>query len=337
MNASHPLISVVVPTFERRASLARLLEALNEQTRVGDMEVIVVDDGSRDDTAAWLARFQPRYPLRVLEQAHGGPGAARNRGIAEARGELIVFLDDDVVPEPDLIAGHMAAHNAAPNSVVCGPMLPPAGWARPAWIRWEEQKLVDQYVLMTRGVYTCTYRQFFTGNASLLRAPLLTAGGFDPSFARAEDVELGYRLHLAGLGFVFEPAARVWHYPQRSFAAWRQAAYRYGQADVRMHRNLGGPQLDIACREFHSRHRLSRTLVRLCMGSTARFRGATFGLAFMTRAANRRGLHRIADAALSGLFSLCYWQGASDALGGPVAIWAAVAKHRPRLATGAIS
>ena len=64
-------------------------------------------------------------------------------------------------------------------------------------------------------------RQFFTGNASLRRDSFLATGGFDPSFHRAEDVELGYRLAALGIQFIFEPSARVWHYPVRSFAAWR--------------------------------------------------------------------------------------------------------------------
>ena len=137
-----------------------------------------------------------------------------------------MFLDDDVVPDPGLIAAHATAHSRETAVVVVGPMLPPDGWRRPAWIRWEEAKLVGQYEAMRLGRYACTPRQFFTGNASLARSWFSLSGGFDHGFGRAEDVELGYRLRDLGLRFVFEPKAKVWHYPQRTFASWRRRLSR---------------------------------------------------------------------------------------------------------------
>lgn len=329
MQDLRPALSVVVPTFERRESLERLLDGLERQSYARSFEVIVVDDGSRDGTAEWLrARRGVAYQLRVLGQAHAGPAAARNRGVAEARGELIVFLDDDVVPEAGLLAAHVAAHESIPDSVVCGTMLPPERWDRPAWIRWEEQKLVAQYRAMRDGVYSCTYRQFFTGNASLARDRFAAAGGFDVSFARAEDVDLGYRLDRLGMRFVFEPLARTYHYPRRTFAAWQRTPYRYGQADVVMHREKNNPVLGSVFGEFHGRHWLNRAMARFCVGSVL-FGPTRLVLATMARVAGWLGLDALASKVLSGLFNLLYWQGVSDALGGPASMWRAVAERRP--------
>jgi GT2 family glycosyltransferase len=320
-------VSVVVPTFNRRASLARLIDALAAQDYpAARVEVLVVDDGSSDGTADWVRSVTPRYPLRFIEQAHAGPGAARNRGVVEGSGELIVFLDDDVVPDSGLISAHVSRHRARGDIVVIGPMLPPENWKRPPWIRWEEQRLVAEYQKMSAGKYTATYRQFFTANASLRRSHFQAAGGFDPTFPRAEDIELGYRLDAQGLSFTFEPAARAWHYPTRSFASWRRTPYRYGQADVAMHRDNGNPSLERAFEEFNYRHPLTRRLALLCVGRAGLHKAATVALTAATLVFDAGRLERVASAALSGLYTILYWQGVSDALGDPKVVRAAAAR-----------
>jgi GT2 family glycosyltransferase len=324
-------VSIVVPTFRRRDSVRRLIEALDRQDYPADrFEVIVVDDGSGDDTVRTLRSLAPSFALRVLEQPHGGPGAARNRGVAEATGELVLFLDDDVVPEAGLIAAHVAAHGEI-DGVVIGPMLPPDGWRRPVWIRWEENRLLRQYRAMSDGRWSCTYRQFYTGNASLRPALFLTAGGFDVSFVRAEDVDLGFRLHQRGVKFAFVPTARAWHYPQRSFESWQKTPYRYGQADVVM-REKGNPALAISLHELGQRRWLSRIVCRAAVGRPALVRAATFSLGAFARALAVIGLAGPAEAALSGLFELQYWQGASDALGDPTLLRHAATPIRPEVA-----
>src|SRR5262245_53142880 len=132
---SQPYISVVVPTYNRAASLRRLLNALEGQTYpVERFEVVVVDDGSTDGTREAVRRMHMSFTLRLVEQAHGGPSAARNRGVQAAIGELIVFVDDDVVPAPDLLDEHARSHALGSDLVVIGPMSPPKNWQRPAWV-----------------------------------------------------------------------------------------------------------------------------------------------------------------------------------------------------------
>jgi glycosyltransferase involved in cell wall biosynthesis len=323
-----PTVSVVVPTYQRRESLTRLLEALGAQSHpLDDFEVIVVDDGSADGTGDYLAAVRPEYEFRHFWQRNSGPGAARNLGVVHARGALVVFFDDDVVPDANAIAAHVAAHRAAPDTVVIGPMLPPRVWPRPSWIRWEEEQLLQQYNAMIAGVYACTPRQLFTANASLERRSFLQAGGFDPTFARAEDVELGYRLRDRGSRFAFEPRAAVVHYPQRTFASWRRTPYQYGRGDVAMHRDKGHQALELAFWEFHRRHPLNRALARLCVGRPLAFAATTLSLRAMVRVTDALSARRVARAALSALFNVLYWQGVADALGSRDDVWRSVASQ----------
>jgi glycosyltransferase involved in cell wall biosynthesis len=325
-----PLVSIVVPTFNRCSSLCTLLNALAVQNAPPtSFEVIVVDDGSTDGTVEHVRSLAMPYALRVVQQAHDGPARARNLGVEQARGEVILFLDDDVVPAADLVATHVAAQTGHDDLVVIGPMLPPRDWPRPAWIRWEEDKLVAQYEAMRAGKYACTPRQFFTANVSLPRACFLAAGGFDPTFKRAEDVELGYRLRDQGARFAFHGEAQVVHYPTRTFEGWCRTPYQYGRYDVEMARK-GHEALHAACREFHVRHWLNRWLTRLCVGRQRLVRAAVFALGRGARVADELGAQRPAALAMSGIFSVLYWQGVADELGSARRVWRSIAEGARR-------
>jgi GT2 family glycosyltransferase len=317
-------ISVVVPTFNRRASLTRLLGALAAQTYAASaFEVVVVDDGSTDGTVETLQSLRPAYRLRLVEQPHRGPAAARNLGVEHAAGALIVFLDDDVVPLPGLLTAHANSQRDQTNTVVIGPMSPPRDWPRPAWIRWEEDKLQEQYRALVAGTYACTARQFYTANVSLRRAQFLAAGGFDIRFQRAEDVELGYRLARRGARFVFDPTADVLHYAARTFASWRRTPYQYGCYDALMAREQGRATVANATREFKQRNAVNRAAARVCVGRPILVRAAVLSLSGFVHAADRLGAYRPATLALSGIFNLLYWQGVADELGDAARLWRA--------------
>jgi len=208
---------------------------LGHQTVPGEsFEVVVICDGDVDGSASTcraLASTLP-YHLHVLEQTNKGPAAARNRGVAEAHAPLIIFVDDDVVPGEHLIAAHLEAQAGQDMRVTIGPLLPPENFRLSPWAAWEERTLCRQYDAMIAGRWAPTYRQFYTGNASVLKARIVDAGGFNPAFRRAEDVELALRLRDHGLHFVFLPEARGWHYVQRPYASWSRMSMAYGIADV---------------------------------------------------------------------------------------------------------
>jgi GT2 family glycosyltransferase len=322
----NPRVSIVVATYNRCAGLANLLHALAQQTfRADQIEVIVVDDGSTDGTPALLRTIRVPYALRAISQANGGPAVARNNGVQQARAGLILFLDDDVVPGPGLIEAHVAAHGTAADRVVTGPMLaPPKEWPQPAWDRWDAAQLMKQYEAMLAGIFPATQRQFFTANASLQRWMFLAAGGFDPVFRRAEDMELAWRMSAHGARFLFAPHATVVHYAARPFASWRNNAYQYGRFDVVMSREKAIPAVELACREFHHRRPVNRWLARLCTGRHRLGGAIVLGLAGIVHVATRLGADRAAALALSSIFNVQYWQGFSDELGGPDLLWRAI-------------
>jgi GT2 family glycosyltransferase len=321
-----PDVSIVVATYNRCEGLGRLLYALAEQTFPADrFEVVVVDDGSTDETPEFLRVIDVPYFLRRVCQTNGGPAAARNRGVEQARGSLILFLDDDVIPVPGLIAAHVATHGEAMDLVVTGPMsAPPLDWPQPIWDRWDAAQLDKQYRAMLAGEYACSQRQFFTANASVRRHMFQDTGGFDPAFKRAEDMELAWRMSRLGARFAFEPSAEVVHYAARPFASWRRNAYHYGRYDVVMNREKAIPVFELACQEFHTRRRVNRWLTRLCVGRQRFSRVTELGFVGAVHVAATLGTDRLASFALSSIFNVRYWQGASDELGGPDLLWRAV-------------
>ena len=312
MQAPRPYFSVVVPTYNRLGRLRHVITALEQQAYPSDAyEVIVISDGSTDGTDAYLEALRSTMRLRWFPQANRGPAAARNAGIQKVGGEFIVFIDDDVVPEPQLLAEHARSHlEAGKDVVVLGPLLTPEGFEMAPWVSWEQEMLMKQYRAMLRGDWTATARQFYTGNASLRGSHILAAGGFDEGFRRAEDVELAYRLADKGLDFVFNMQAAGMHFAERSFRAWLDAAYTYGRNDVIFTRDRNQKWLLPAVRqEFRDRHFLIRSLVRVCRGRSRLTRIATSALKLAADAATLLRASDMERLAYSGLFNLQYYSG----------------------------
>jgi glycosyltransferase involved in cell wall biosynthesis len=289
-----------------------VITALEQQAYPsGAYEVIVISDGSTDGTDAYLEALRSTMRVEWFAQANRGPAAARNVGIQKASGEFIVFIDDDVVPEPQLLGEHARSHRAARQDVVVlGPLLSPEGYEMAPWVRWEQEMLMKQYRALLRGDWPATARQFYTGNASLRRSHILAAGGFDEGFRRAEDVELAYRLADRGLDFVFNMQAVGMHFADRSFRAWLEAAYTYGRNDVIFARDRNQKWLlPKVHREFRNRNILIRSLVRMCRG---RSRSTSIASSTLKLAADAATLLRASDVerqAYSGLFNLQYYTG----------------------------
>jgi GT2 family glycosyltransferase len=253
------------------------------------------------------------FPIRVLEQQHQGPAAARNLGLANAKGPLVLFLDDDVVPSPRLVAEHARAHGSAENRVVIGTMLEPPGHLQP-WVRWESRTVAQQYREMLAGEWAPTPWQFYTGNASVRLEHLRRAGGFDTNYRRAEDVELGLRLARLGLEFIFNVDAAATHIATRSFQSWLDAAYQYGRNDI-----LFGKGEERAAREFRKRHPVTRGLVLWGL----RHRTAVRSVWPLAEAAilsmDALGLGALTSRLCSAVFNLRYWLGVADELGSATA------------------
>jgi GT2 family glycosyltransferase len=312
-------VSIVVPTYNRLNRLKQVLVHLEKQHYPLDrFEVVVVSDGSSDGTDAYLRSLTTPLSLIAVTQPNRGVAAARNHGIQRATGDLVLFLDDDVVPAPQLIAEHVRLHAEQPdNLIVLGPMLTPDDFVLSPWVRWEQAMLTKQYQAMLAGRFKPTARQFYTGNTSLARAHLIAAGGFDEHFRRAEDVELAYRLAQRGLRFVFSPDAIGYHYAERSFRSWMEIPYAYGRNDVLFTREKQQHWLLPAVfSEFHNRNLLIKLLVHICLDRDALNYSALAWLRGIAYLGDWLRLGQLVQTAHSGMFNLRYYQGVAHELGG---------------------
>ena len=313
-----PAVSVVIPTYNRAARLRRVLSALARQTYPRTCyEIVVVSDGSTDGTDDML-REHPPTEIVFAAQVNGGPASARNRGIDLASGKLLLFIDDDVIATPSLLERHVESHREGGEGlVVIGPMsTPPDGHLSP-WVQWEQTMLYRQYNAMVSGIYDPTPRQFYTGNASVARDAVVAAGGFDPTFRRAEDIELAYRLEAAGLRFIFNPDAVGHHHAERSFASWLQNAYDYGVCDALFARDHGRRSVGQIVEEgFRCRPAVLRWMIRACVTRPRLDAVVGSGYRSAFTVADRLRARGVAQLALSGLYNGYYYRGVAEQLGG---------------------
>lgn len=237
--APAPAIAVVVPSYNRRGPLERVLGGLARQTAPAGaaFETVVVLDGGTDDSAAMLEQWvrDGRLPgLRWLAQPNSGQAAARNAGAAAARAPVLLFVDDDVVPEPELVARHLARHGAGERIAVLGDCELVRDPRRSMYLRFVWGWWEDLYHTRTRPARAVSYHDFCAGNVSLRRDDYLASGGFDPAFRGygGEDYELGFRLLDRGVRFVPDRGARGKHYHRQTAAGVLRTSYQEGQADV---------------------------------------------------------------------------------------------------------
>jgi glycosyltransferase involved in cell wall biosynthesis len=313
-----PIVSVVVPTYNRIERLRRVLRALGDQDlEAASYEVIVVSDGSTDGTDEMLRAGTAPIPIVGITQQNQGPAAARNAGIERARGDVVVFIDDDVVPTRSLLRKHLESHRRLGDRwVVIGPMADPPDHRMVSWVAWEQEMLAKQYAAMDRGEYTATARQFYTGNASIRRSHLVAVGGFDTSFRRAEDVELAYRLDDQGLMFHYEREAIGLHYAERTYEAWCDAATAYGRNDVIFARDLGrGWLFETMAEDRRRRHSALRAVTDACVARTGLRRRVLWVLDRVVEEHPSRPRVRLVRYALSAIYAIRYSEGVVDELG----------------------
>ena len=213
-------LTVVVPTYNRSDLLGRALRGLLDQTASpSDYEIVVVDDGSTDDTSSVLQSISaPAERLRFFRQENTGPAVARNRGVLEARGRIVLFTGDDCLPDEKLIAEHLRAYDEAGDVGVIG------------LVTWHPEVAITPFM-----AYLETGPQFgfdriadpqevpiwhfYTANCSVQRHWIEEVGGFDEDFKHAafEDMELAYRMKQRGLRFIYRAGAKTYHHHPTTF------------------------------------------------------------------------------------------------------------------------
>ena len=234
VTAAHPSMSVVLPSYNRREKLAKVLDGLEQQAFPTDrFETVVVLDGSTDGSAEMIRSRETRLRLRLVEQQNRGIAAARNRGVLEAGHAVVAFIDDDIVPEPQWLAVHAQAHrDATSDHVALGyypPMIRDASlWGQLVRSWWEEH-----FRRKAEPNHHWTYVDFDGGNASLPLQLFRAFGGFDEDFRiRREDWELGVRMLDAGARFAYYPTAKSLHYLDTSLATALRHERQQARADV---------------------------------------------------------------------------------------------------------
>jgi glycosyltransferase involved in cell wall biosynthesis len=224
-------LSVVIPTYNRLDMLVRVLDALDAQVGAPAFEVIVIDDGSRDETARVMAQ---RKGIAFRTQPNGGPGRARNHGVSLASGRYVVFIGDDTVPEPRFLAEHARIHqeSAGDPLVAClGYTAWPHGERVTAFMDYiNDYGLQFGYKLIRHGDVV-PYNFFYTSNISIDRE-LLAAHPFDTTFPSAawEDIELAYRLDALGLKIRYNEQAVTRHYHPMDVDSFARRQYTVGKS-----------------------------------------------------------------------------------------------------------
>jgi glycosyltransferase involved in cell wall biosynthesis len=248
-------LSVVIPTYNRSVTLQKVLSAYFQQSAVSSIaEIVVVDDGSSDATGAVVDRLAKgsATPIRYFRQENKGPAAARNLGIREAASEIILFTDDDIIPQPALVAEHLDWHRTSPELSVA--VLGYVAWdpeLNPTpFMRWYGSHGALFSYADFAGRRQIDYRYLYTCNVSLKTEFLRSNGTFDEDFKSAayEDTELAYRLNKAGLRLLYNPRAIAYHHQFFRFSdACRKALANASATRLFLQKEAGkavlGPQM----------------------------------------------------------------------------------------------
>ena len=258
-------VSVVIATYNRRRLLERTLPRLLNQDFPRDQyEVIVVVDGSTDGTIDYLRTLKAYSHLVVVEQTNQGQAAAINAGLHVARGEIVLFLDDDILCGPGLVAAHAQSPREGKLCLAFGPVFIDAEARDDLAADWARTFCDDFFATRVheapqRGWYGC----LASANSSAPLAVLQDLGGLDPSYSRKNDIELGHRALEAGYRFVFLPSAITHQIFEKTRHDVIDDARGEGSAEVRLCRKF--PKLRSTARfaSLGSRSAAKRVIARL--------------------------------------------------------------------------
>ncbi len=234
------LISVVIPSYNRREVLRTALQALDRQTLDhGRFEVIVGDDGSTDGTGEMVAEERARvgYDLRYFHQVNQGPGPARNRALEMARAPIALIINDDTIATAPLLEQHVALHQEHPEESVCvlgritiSPDVPDSIFAR---------LHLDAAFAAFSGMKEVDWKGFITSNLSVKPAFILRYGPFSGRLFPHEDLELSSRLRQHGLRIVYAEDALGYHLHYLTEQDYLRNAESDGRALARWYRLAG--------------------------------------------------------------------------------------------------
>jgi len=228
---STPVASVVIPALNAETTLGEQLESLAQQEVVDQLEVLVMDNGSTDGTRELARSWRPRIAGLQVVDASGKRGAsnARNLGIELAASDNVLLCDAD-----DRVAPRWASELLAQLAVadaVAGRVLPWQMRAQPIPSDGHREWFEPRYDFLPA---------FTTNNAGVRRSAVAAVGGFDDRMDPAEDIDLAWRMQLAGQAFVTAPDAVVFARPRTTPRDVFRQTFAYGRSEVRLYSKFRG-------------------------------------------------------------------------------------------------
>jgi glycosyltransferase involved in cell wall biosynthesis len=228
---SSPLFSIIIPTYCTAGVLEECLKALSAQSVKSDFEVLVVNDGGKDSIS--LEALDPQISVRYIRQDHKGPAAARNLGVRLAKGDIVIFLDDDSVPTKTWLEATRSAWGKTPDCdgiggfIASDPSENIYCRVNADFFNWylEQQDLEGKCPFLV----TC--------NAGYRRSSLEKVGGFDDRFQRAcgEDRDLNLKIVRGGGKLRLDRQILVYHDRDLTLSSFARKHYHYGKAAARIY------------------------------------------------------------------------------------------------------
>lgn len=212
-----PLVTVIIPTYNRKDSLARTLDSLARQTCPDDcFEVMVVDDGGWDGTEEITRRAFP-FTLHYQRQENQGEIVARNVGARRSKGEFLVFLDDDIEVNPDYAAALLAVHRRHDRAVVLGALVEITGGSLCSYEDPADLSTVDVTAKQRLEPEPITFIDCMSGILSIPRSGFFEIGAMQPLLATGGrnlwgGIDFGYRAHQHGFSFWRARGAVAYHH-----------------------------------------------------------------------------------------------------------------------------
>jgi GT2 family glycosyltransferase len=240
-----------VPTYNGAHKILNVLRALERQTHLPD-EVVVVIDGSTDGTAELLrSNSFSLKNLRIIEQVNGGRAQVRNRGAKEAGNDLLIFFDDDMRPEPQSVAEHIAHHLRHPGSILTGGLMEEVTAQSKDLLRfrsglsekWNEPLLPYRDKAMPRDMSFLT-----AANCSMYKSVWDSIGGLDEELNDAEDYDMATRASRIGIPMYFNVDAFAWHDDPVTCASYIRRLRQYAAAQQKL--QILKPELYTATHKF---------------------------------------------------------------------------------------
>jgi GT2 family glycosyltransferase len=312
-----PRVSVVIPTHQRRDSVARAIRALARQTvDAREYEVIVVIDGSTDGTRELVSSMETGFAIHTISKPRGGRASACNAGLRLASAPIVVFLDDDMEAQAGFLAAHLDAHARDSRVGVVGAVPIPVSESSTPVARYVASRFNGHLGNLAAPGHAFGVRDFYSGNFSVEREAMVRIGGFDESFTEYgnEDIDLSLRLRAAGVTLVFRADAVAHQHYEKDFAALARDNEDKGRTAVQLATKHPEVVNDLRLSQFHRGAYLPRLARNALLAATRRWSG--------TRDLVIRSMSRLSDSNVPGLrhaypivLDYLYWLGVRSARG----------------------